>query len=148
MPARNESFQGDVVGTIFEQESSMPDYNDCSGKERRSLNRGCRRLPIQFFARDRRACHEGVLINGSEGGAFIETNDALPLLTQIRVEGPGIVFDAEVCRVHWLCPEERSAATGGMAVRRLAGAAQFWDADYEDDDGPVLSIVNAQPLSN
>lgn len=125
----------------------MPDYNNSSTRERRSQNRGSRRLPIEFFDPNKPTCYQGVLINGSGGGAFIETNETLPLLTQIRIEGPGIVLQAEVCRVLWLGPEERVARTGGMAVRLLSGAEQFEDADYEDEDGTVLSIGNAQSLT-
>jgi hypothetical protein len=121
----------------------MPDYDE-NRRERRTQNREGRRLPIQFYDPNKRACYQGVLINGSGGGAFIETNDTLPLLTTIRIEGPGLVFHAEVCRVHWLGPEERVSRTGGMAVRLLSGSAQFDDADYESDEGPVLNIANAR----
>lgn len=112
--------------------------------DRRSQSRGERRLPIQFFDPNQRACYQGILINGSDGGAFIETNETLPLLTKIRIEGPGVVFHAQVCRVHWLGPEERGSRSGGMAVRLLEREAQFEDADYEDDSGAVLSIGNAK----
>jgi hypothetical protein len=144
MPPKDETFLRRVVGTIIGSQKGMPDYDERSSQERRSQNRGSRRLPIRFFDPNRSDSHQGILINGSGGGAFIETNHALPLLTKIRIEGPGMVFHAEVCRVHWLGPEERGSRSGGMAVRLLAGEAQFEDADYEDEDGTVLNIANAQ----
>lgn len=123
--------------------SPMAEESD-SKNERRSQSRGKRRLPIRFFDPNQRASYQGILINGSDGGAFIETNETLPLLTKIRIEGPGVVFHAQVCRVHWLGPEERGTRSGGMAVRLLDKEMQFEDADYEDESGAVLSIGNAK----
>lgn len=126
---------------------SRPHMSDDSSNrtyERRSQTRGDKRLPIQFFDPNQGACYLGILVNGSDGGAFIETNETLPLLTKIRIQGPGIVLHAQVCRVHWLGPEERAAQRGGMAVRILELEEQFEDADYEDASGAVLSIGNAK----
>lgn len=146
MPPKYDTFLRDVVGTIFGSKNRMPDYDDKS-QERRSQNREGRRLPIQFYDPNKSGSYQGVLINGSGGGAFIETNDTLPLLTTIRIEGPGLVFHAEVCRVHWLNPEERVSRSSGMAVRLLSGSAQFEDADYESDEGAVINIAHARALS-
>jgi hypothetical protein len=122
----------------------MADGSESKTNDRRSQSRGTRRLPIVFFDPNHRASYQGVLVNGSDGGAFIETNETLPLLTKIRIEGPGVVFHAQVCRVHWLGPEERGERIGGMAVRLLDKSSQFEDADYEDESGSVLSIGNAK----
>ncbi len=88
--------------------------------ERRSEARTGDRIPVQFFVDNERIGHQGVLINGSDGGAFIETHKTLALLTQLRVEGPGLTCKAVVCRVHWLGPEERAARTSGMAIRLIS----------------------------
>jgi hypothetical protein len=61
-----------------------------------------------------------VLVNGSEAGAWIETNEPLPLLTRLRIEIEGGELEAQVIRVHWLNAEERLHGHGGMAVRVLA----------------------------
>jgi len=142
MPFKSKIFPRRLVGTVFGSKSSVADYKKKQTRERRSQERGShRRMPVQFFDPKQRRCHHGILINGSDGGAFIETNDTLPLLTEIRIEGPGIAFQAQICRVHWLGPEERGTRSGGMAVR-LLGSTQFEDADYETDSGIVLSIAN------
>lgn len=125
-------------------QSKTPMSKTRDSNERRSQERGDRRLPIRFFDPNERDSYAGTLINGSDGGAFIETNVSLPLLTKIRIEGPGLVIQAQVCRVHWLGPEERGDRKGGMAVRILESSAQFHDADYEDEGGAVLSIGNAK----
>jgi hypothetical protein len=147
MSPKYDSFLRDVVGTIFGSKNGVPDYDDESSQERRSQSREGRRLPIQFYDPTKSTSHQGVLINGSGGGAFIETNDTLPLLTTIRIEGPGLIFHAEVCRVHWLNPEERVSRSSGMAVRLLSGSSQFEDADYESDEGQVLNIANARVVT-
>ena len=146
MSRKHDTFIRDVVGTIFGSKKRVPDYDE-NGKERRSQNRAGRRLPIRFYDPTKSTSYQGVLINGSGGGAFIETNDTLPLLTTIRIEGPGLVFHAEVCRVHFLNPEERVTRSSGMAVRLLSGSAQIDDADYESDEGAVISIASARALS-
>lgn len=112
--------------------------------DRRSQTRRGERLPIRYWDPTASATYQGVLINGSDGGAFIETNDSLPLLTKIRIEGPGVLCHAQVCRVHWLGPEERVHSSGGMAVRIISSESRMVDADYEDHAGPVLSFALAQ----
>lgn len=122
----------------------MRPYDNRPERERRSQARRRERVPVRFYDPAESGCHTGILINGSERGAFIETNESLPLLTTIRIEGPGIVYHAQVCRVHWLRPEERAQHVGGMAVRLLQGRQEITDADFEGDDGPVLSLSAAQ----
>lgn len=112
------------LGTIFGSESSMPPHKKSNDKdaaaERRSEARHGERVPVQFFVGDQAMGHQGVLINGSDAGCFIETNKTLPLLTQIRIEGPGLTCRAVVVRVHWLGPEERVTRSSGMALRLLS----------------------------
>ena len=134
------------LGAFRANPSDMAEDSD-SKNERRVQARGPKRLPIRFFDPNQSASYQGMLTNGSDGGAFIETNETLPLLTKIRIEGPGLVFHAQVCRGHWLGPEERGSQRGGMAVRILDKELQFEDADYEDESGPVLSIGNAKLVS-
>lgn len=140
MPSINQKFLRNVAGAFFGAPGDAPEGAPEPGNnhERRRLNRGTKRVPIHFYNPSKVARYHGVLLNGSGGGAFIETNDTLPLLTKLRVEGPGIVFHAEVCRVHWLGPHE-SNGRSGMAVRLLP-ESQVCDADYQDKDGTVLSI--------
>jgi hypothetical protein len=112
------------VGTIFGSIPLVPphknsdDTNDAA--ERRSEARKGERIPVQFYDGTGQLGYQGTLINGSDGGAFIETNKTLPLLTKLRIEGPGITCQAIVCRVHWLGPEERASRSGGMAVRLIS----------------------------
>lgn len=112
------------LGTFFEAINSVPPYrnagNATATTDRRGEERTRDRTPIQFFVDDRALGYQGTLINGSDGGAFIETHKTLPLLSHIRIEGPGFTCQAVVCRVHWLGPEERVTRSGGMAVRVLS----------------------------
>ncbi len=77
-------------------------------------------MPVQFYVDDNRIGRQGTLVNDSGGGAFIETNETLPLLSKIRIEGPGLTCRAVVCRVHWLGPEERLTGRQGMGVRLIS----------------------------
>lgn len=120
----------------------MPGYGKKSTRERRSQRRVGERLPVRYFDPTRPGTHHGVLVNGSDGGAFIETNETLPLLTKIRIEGPGLLCHGQVCRVHWLGPEERMGRSGGMAVRLIGSRADVTDADFEDTTGQVLALAN------
>ena len=112
------------LGKIFLSKSRMPPHKETSdtkeGAERRSEARHGDRIPVQFFAGNEGIGHQGVLINGSDGGAFIETNKTLPLLTQLRIEGPGLTCRAVVCRGHWLGPEERITRSSGIAVKLIS----------------------------
>tara|TARA_R110002096_G_scaffold436051_2_gene666311 strand:+ start:56542 stop:56955 length:414 start_codon:yes stop_codon:yes gene_type:complete len=128
------------LGTIFGSISRVPphknsdDTNDAD--DRRSEARTGERIPVQFFDGHEQLGHQGTLINGSNGGAFIETHKTLPLLTKLRIEGPGITCQAVVCRVHWLGPEERASRSGGMAVRLLSRK--------EHDLGTVLPFTQSK----
>ena len=125
------------LGTIFGSDKRVPPHTnypkDRDAAERRSESRTGDRLPVQFFDVAGGPGYQGTLINGSEGGAFIETHKTLPLLTRIRVEGPGVTCQAVVCRVHWLGPEERVSRSGGMAIRLISRK--------EHNQGTVLSFT-------
>ena len=124
------------LGTILGSISRVPPHRNSNetnqAAERRSEARTGERIPVYFFEVNEQIRHPGILINGSDGGAFIETNKTLPLLTEIRVEGPGLTCYAVICRVHWLGPEERAFRSGGMAVRLISrkehGANQVPDS--------------------
>lgn len=113
-----------LVGTIFGSKRRVHPHtkNAISSPkgDRRSEERIGERQRIRFFSPNCSTAHEGIWINGSDGGAFIETNNTLPLLTVIRIEAPGLVCQARVCRVHWLRPDERMQRSSGMAVQLLS----------------------------
>ncbi len=112
------------LGTFFESRNSVPQYKNAervnAPRDRRSEERSRERIPVQFFVDDHPKGFQGMLVNGSDGGVFIETHKTAPLLSKIRIEGPGFTCKAVVCRVHWLRPEERSSRSGGMALRLLS----------------------------
>ena len=102
----------------------MPQHGKSSRQSekenRRSELRRDERVLVQFYVDDSRIGRQGTLVNDSSGGAFIETNETLPLLSKIRIEGPGLTCRAVVCRVHWLGPEERLTGRQGMGVRLIS----------------------------
>lgn len=129
-----------LVGTIFVSRKGM---GDDTNTDRRRNNRNGHRMLVRFWDPHSSRCHDGILTNDSDGGAFIETQATMPLLTEIRIEGPGIICDAVVCRVHWLRPDEQAMGyRGGIAVR-LMSTSNIEDADFESDDGIVLSYTAA-----
>lgn len=78
-------------------------------------------MPVRYRCEGGSRSFEGTLIDLSESGAYIETVDALPLLTDIRIEGEGLVLRARIVRVLWVPPEQRTpGASGGVAVRLLS----------------------------
>ena len=107
--------------------------------DRRSEERIGERQRVHFFSPDCPVAHEGIWINGSNGGAFIETNDTFPLLTLIRIEAPGLVCQAKVCRVHWLRPDERTQRSSGMAVQLLSST--------QETKAPINAATNSTDVA-
>jgi len=114
------SLVGTTPGSQLAVSPLSPPPDRTSETERRGEARRDERIPVQFSSTDTQRTHQGVLVNDSHGGAFIETTTTLPLLSKIRLEGPGLTCHAVVCRVHWRSPEERLTAPTGMAIRLIS----------------------------
>ncbi len=134
------------IGTNFGSKSRVLPYTPKPEGERRSNERSGEPQRIRFYSLDSRTAHHGTMINGSDGGAFIETNETLPLLTRIRIEGNGLSCEAQVCRVHWLRPDERTSRSGGIAVRLMVTPPPRTVNDETESDAlsmPLRSALSA-----
>lgn len=110
--------------------------------ERRREGRKRHRLPVRFWDPHDPRTFSGVLVDESDSGAFIETDDHLPLRTRIRIEGPGVVFHAMVVRVYWVGPEDRQVGHAGMAVKLLDRRGELIEAEVEDQHGHKVLPLN------